>query len=64
MNARDTRYTELMIRLPRELLQALDAYAAAHFEGNRSQTIREAIRRLLASNASENTHSGPRKAKR
>ncbi len=64
MNTRDTRFVELMIRLPRELLQALDAFAAAHTEGNRSQAIRMAIRQLVGGNGNENTSSRSRERAR
>jgi len=64
MSKDDPRYVPTLVKIPRELLARLDAYAAEHCGGNRSFAIRRAIEHLITGHAYENTASGDRRAKR
>jgi metal-responsive CopG/Arc/MetJ family transcriptional regulator len=57
----DRRFVMIPLKLPRLLLEQIDAFAAEKTEGNRSAAIRLAIRELLGSSGqSPDAYENPR----
>jgi len=47
MSKGDPRFIPTLVKIPRELLARLDAYAEEHCGGNRSFAIRRAIEQMI-----------------